>query len=184
MSGSSKYVLDTSAFIEAKNRYYGFDLCPGYWVALIKYNEGKRLFSIDKVRDELVNNRVREPDKKPDHLSDWAKDTVPKAFFKKTEDQAVIKAFAKMVTWVNGESQFKSTAKAEFADVADGWLIAYAKVSRMIVVTLEVHRPDIQTKVPIPNVCHEFGVDCVNTFEMLEALNVQFVLRTKRHRAK
>ncbi len=182
MSGSSKYVLDANAFIEAKNRYYGFDLCPGYWVALIKYNEGKRLFSIAKVRDELV--RKHESDKEPDRLSDWAKNTVPKAFFKETADQAVVKAFREMVTWVNGESQFMPAAKAEFARVADGWLIAFAKVNGMIVVTHEGYHADARKDVPMPNVCLEFDVKCVNTFEMLEALKVQFVLKNKRRRAK
>lgn len=146
MSGSSKYVLDANAFIEAKNRYYGFDLCPGYWVALIKYNEGKRLFSIAKVRDELVNDTEGKPDDGPDRLGDWAEDSVPEAFFKKTEDQAVIKAYREMVTWVNGESQFMPAAKAEFARVADGWLIAFAKITGMIVVTLEGYRPNARKR--------------------------------------
>ena len=34
MSGSRKYALDANVFIEAKNRYYRFNLCPGYWQAL------------------------------------------------------------------------------------------------------------------------------------------------------
>lgn len=25
------YLLDANVFIEAKNRYYGFDLAPGFW---------------------------------------------------------------------------------------------------------------------------------------------------------
>ena len=25
------YLLDTNVFIEAKNRYYSFDLAPGFW---------------------------------------------------------------------------------------------------------------------------------------------------------
>ena len=26
-----KYLLDSNVFIEAKNRYYAFDICPGFW---------------------------------------------------------------------------------------------------------------------------------------------------------
>lgn len=26
-----KYLLDTNIFIESKNRYYGFDIAPGFW---------------------------------------------------------------------------------------------------------------------------------------------------------
>lgn len=25
------FLLDANVFIEAKNRYYGFDICPGFW---------------------------------------------------------------------------------------------------------------------------------------------------------
>jgi hypothetical protein len=52
-------------------------------------------------------------------------------------------------------------AKAEFAAAADGWVIAFAQVNRLIVVTQEVYAPDVQKKVPIPNVCLEFNVGCV-----------------------
>lgn len=79
----------------------------------------------------------------------------------------MVEAFQAMVTWVNSVPQFMPAAKAEFAAAADGWLIAFAKVNKSIVVTHEEYAPDVQRKVPIPNVCLEFNVECVNTFEML-----------------
>ena len=107
MSGSKRYLLDANPFIEAKNRYYGFSLCPGFWKALIAQHNNDRVFSIDRVFDELVDEG--------DQLSDWAKDSAPATFFKKTQDQAVIDMFQKMVAWVNAQPQFTSAAKAEFA---------------------------------------------------------------------
>jgi hypothetical protein len=153
MSGSKRYVLDANVFIEAKNRYYRFSLCPGYWKALIARHENSRVCSIDRVLGELTDEG--------DRLSHWARDTVPGTFFKETQDQAVIKAFQAMVTWVNSAAQFMPAAKAEFAAAADGWVIAFAQVNRLIVVTQEVYAPDVQKKVPIPNVCLEFNVGCV-----------------------
>lgn len=172
-------MLDANVFIEAKNRYYGFNLCPGFWKALIAEHKGGQVFSIDKIRGELVKAR-NELDDEPDPLSHWAKDTVPETFFKKTQDQAVIDVFQDLVTWVNSESQFTPAAKVEFASAADGWLVAFAKVNGLIVVTHEEYAPAVQKKVPMPNVCLEFNVDYVNTFEMLEDLRVKFILRTKR----
>ena len=87
-----------------------------------------------------------------------------------------------MITWVNAEPQFTPAARVEFASAADGWLIAFAKVNRLIVVTQEEYARDAQRKVPMPNVCLEFDVDYVDTFEMLDELKVQFVLKTKRLR--
>lgn len=171
MSGNKGYVLDANVFIEAKNKYYGFSLCPGFWKALIAQHNNDRVFSIDKVLDELVDEG--------DRLSDWAKETVTKTFFKKTQDQAVIDTFQKMVTWVNAQPQFTPAAKAEFASAADGWVMAYAKVNGQAVVTHEEFAPLAQKKVPMPNVCLEFEVEYVNTFEMLQVLNVRFILSTK-----
>jgi hypothetical protein len=69
--------------------------------------------------------------------------------------------------------------KTEFASVADGWLLAYAHANRMTVVTHEEFAPQAKRKVPMPNVCLEFGINYVNTFQMLANLNVKFIRSTK-----
>ena len=176
MSGSKQYVLDANPFIEAKNRYYGFSLCPGFWKALVAQHNNDRVVSIDRVFDELVEEG--------DELSKWAEEVVPDSFFKKTQDQAVIDMFQKMVMWVNAQPQFTSAAKIEFASVADGWVMAYAKVNDLVVVTHEEFAPLVQKKVPMPNVCLEFEIEYVNTFEMLKELHVKFILSTKTPRRK
>ncbi|MEX1027330.1 MAG: DUF4411 family protein, partial [Candidatus Paceibacterota bacterium] len=84
MSGSkqpTKYLLDSNPFIEAKNRYYGFEICPGFWTALIDQFHRGRLCSIDQVHGELTAQS--------DQLSQWVTNNCPDGFFKKTEDQAV-----------------------------------------------------------------------------------------------
>jgi hypothetical protein len=78
------------------------------------------------------------------------------------------------MTWVQAQNQFSPPAKADFANGADGWLVAYARAKGCVVVTQEVPAPDARRKVPIPNVCQAFDVPFVNTFEMLRALGVQF----------
>ena len=171
MSGSSRYVLDSNPFIEAKNRYYGFELCPGFWKGLILQHNNDRVYSIDRVLDELTDAG--------DELSDWAKEDAPKTFFKKTQDRAVIEMFQRMTTWVNAQPQFSPAARMEFASVADGWVMAYAKVNKLSVVTHEEFASQAQKKVPMPNVCLEFDIEYVNTFDMLKDLNVKFVLHTK-----
>lgn len=66
---SKKYLLDANAFIEAKDRYYGFDICPGYWSSLLVQHAAKRLFSIDRVGEEL--------NEQDDIVKRWIKDEVP-----------------------------------------------------------------------------------------------------------
>lgn len=168
---SNKYLLDANAFIEAKDRYYGFDICPGYWSSLLAQHASKRVFSIDRIADELNHQ--------DDIVKQWIKNKVPETFFKKTEDQAVIDQFQKMMKWVYSQSQFTDPAKAEFASVADGWVIAYAAVNGLIVVTHEQFAPDVKRKVPMPNVCVEFDVPYIDTFSMLRELGEKFIRSTK-----
>ena len=80
------------------------------------------------------------------------------------------------MNWVQNSSQFKPEAKSKFAAGADGWLIAYAQIHNAVVVTQEVSAPKAKSKVPIPDVCQVFGVDYMNTWEMLRQLGVRFVL--------
>ena len=77
--------------------------------------------------------------------------------------------------WVQAQSQFLDSAKSEFADGADGWLIAYSLVTDSIVVTQEIPVSEAKNRVPIPNVCQGFNVRFVDTFDMLRALNIKFV---------
>lgn len=171
MSDGKRYVLDANVFIEAHQTYYGFDICPGFWLALVRQHAVKHVFSIDKIKAELVAL--------DDHLKQWVTDKVPGTFFKGTADKKVADVFAEMVNWVQNDSQFTAAAKAEFSSVADGWVVAYAKANELIVVTHEEFAPDVKKKVPIPNLCIEFDVEYRNTFEMLRDLKERFVLKKR-----
>jgi len=61
----TKYLLDTNVFIEAKNRYYGFDFCPAFWNWLVLLGEKDRLASVKHVKDEIAKGE--------DELSHWIK---------------------------------------------------------------------------------------------------------------
>ena len=122
MAEPEKYLLDTNILVEAHKRYYGFDLCPGFWKAVVRQHHASRIFSIDRVKTEIAQGK--------DKLTKWTRKVAPKTFFRKTDSSAIIERFKGMVAWVQDESQFKPEAKAEFLTVADGWLIAYATSRR------------------------------------------------------
>lgn len=173
---SNRYLLDANAFIEAKERYYGFDICPGYWSSLLVQHDSRRLFSIDRIADEL--------NEQDDVVKQWIRNEVPDTFFKKTEDQADIDKFQEMVNWVYSQPQFTDAARTEFASVADGWVIAYAAINGLVVVTHEQFAPEAKRKVPMPNVCVEFDVEYVDTFSMLRELGETFVRSPKHRKAR
>jgi hypothetical protein len=172
MSAGKRYLLDANVFIQARQTYYGLDTCPGFWDALARENAAKRIFSIDKIKTELLAI--------DDDLSEWVKEIAPATLFKGTADISVANTFRDLLNWVQGEQQFISAAKATFANAADGWVIAYAKANGYVVVTHEELAPDAKKTVPIPNVCLKFGVHYANTFAMLRDLKVQFVLRHRK----
>jgi hypothetical protein len=165
MRSGAPLVLNANVFIEAHKRYYAFDICPGYWVTLISHHRGGRLRSIDRVRDELVGQG--------DALSQWVQQS-PGSFFVATSDPSVTAWFGRIIAWVQAQSQFFLAAKEAFAAGADGWLIAYAKAHGLVIATDEAPNAAIKRRVPIPNVCNAFGVDCIGTFDMLRALGASF----------
>ena len=48
------YLLDADVFISAKNLHYGFDFCPAFWDWIIANNASGRIYSIEKVGDEVL----------------------------------------------------------------------------------------------------------------------------------
>ena len=163
------FVLDSNIFIEAKQRYYAFDVCPGFWQALVwQYGQGM-ILSIDRVKNELVDF--------DDELKTWTLTTMPDGCFFETDTDPVLDAYREAITWVMAQPQFTDAAKAEFADTgnADAWIVAFAKAVGATIVTHEKSNPHVQRKVPIPNVCDALGVFYADTFEMLRTLETQFL---------
>ncbi len=158
-------LLDANIFIEAHKRYYAQDICPGFWDCLLHHNDINSLRSIDEVKEEIK--------KVKDELWDWAKKSPPDMFVS-SKEQSVRESFLEVMDWVHQQPQFTSDAITKFAGGADGWLVAYAKVYGMILVTDEKTNPDVKRRVPIPNVCEYFEVSYRGTFKMLRALEVQF----------
>ena len=81
---------------------------------------------------------------------------------------------ANIMTWIQAQPQFLLAAKSAFAAGADGWLVAYAKVQGFVIATDEVPNPNVRRRIPIPNVCDAFGVDYIDTFDLMRALGARF----------
>ncbi len=82
----------------------------------------------------------------------------------------MITAYTDIVNWVAQSDSYSDAAKQEFADVADGWLIAYARAKEACLVTHENEKR--KGKVPIPDVCNQFGVEYINTYEMMRRIGI------------
>lgn len=159
------YLLDASTLIQAKNDYYAFDLCPGFWDWLDQQNAAGTLFSVRAVKDELEHGN--------DGLAQWSKDRGTGFFL--PVDERVSGAMTAVSGWVQA-GDFRDDAKRNFLAGADPWLIAHALAHGHTVVTLEVHVEGEKKSVKIPTVCRALNVLCIPTLKMLRAERVRFVL--------
>ena len=170
MTTPAPFVLDSDVFIAAKNAYYAFDICPGFWNGILGAFQQGGVRSIDRIRNELLSGR-REED-----LVQWVMNEVPDEFFYDSNADDVSSAFADVMLWVQRNGQYFDRAKAKFATEADGWFVAYSMVHGTVVVTNEQPRPDSRNRVLLPDACVQFQVPYKDTFVMLRELTVRFDL--------
>ncbi|MFL1915834.1 DUF4411 family protein [Plesiomonas shigelloides] len=160
------YLLDANTFIEAKNRYYSMTICPGYWQWILQSNTHSGVASIRFIKDELTNG--------DDELAQWAKDNP--TLFVANDDKPTQLAYIQIVQHVMALTDMRNGAQAEFLRGADPWLIAKAMTTGAKIVTHEKFDRHIRRKILIPNVCEHFGVEYIDTFELLHELEAQFVM--------
>ena len=180
MGSYSRFLIDANVFITSSEQYYGFSFCPGFWDLLKLAGAESVAASIDRVKNELMA-RDDDDDAEPDPLSDWIRNQLDPAFFCSTiENEDVLHMNKQVMLWVKNRTQYTAEAFSTFSRGADPWLIAYAQVYKMTIVTLETNAPLSKSKIKIPDVCEQFAVPCVNTFEMLQSLQHQLVLKKKQ----
>lgn len=158
------YLLDANAFIQAKNLHYGLDFCPAFWDWLVKENSAGRLYSIEKVGDELEAGG--------DELAAWASARGTGFFLK--PDAAMLPALGTVSTWATSQ-QYEPAAVNTFLQKADYYLVAHALAHRHTVATHEIASTSVK-RIKIPDACIGLGVKCVTPFEMLRTSKARFVL--------
>lgn len=161
------YLLDSNILKEAKNRYYGFAICPGFWEWLRRGSGSALLGSVSKIRDE-INDGDEE-----DELRVWINDGRPLEFF--APDAETIAAMKEVTRWVMAQD-YDEKNRAGFFAKADPLLVAYAMAHQCTVVTHESYVPSNSRKVKIPNVCEAMEVEWINCFEMLRNEKASFHL--------
>lgn len=162
------YLLDANVFIQAKNLHYGLDFCPAFWEWLIAQNTKRRVFSIEKVGDELEAGK--------DELSGWARERGSGFFLQ--PDLELLMALGTVSQWVTSQS-YDPSAMSTFLQVADYYLVAHALARQDVVVTHEIASPSVK-RIKIPNVCIGLGIKCITPFEMLRMERARFVLGRRR----
>jgi predicted nucleic acid-binding protein len=162
------YLLDSNVFIQAKNLHYGFDFCPAFWAWIDAQQEDGNVYSIEKVRDELIGG--------DDELAEWAKARGDDFFL--PPDNDTLPSLATIASWA-GSGHYEASAASQFLQVADYYLVAHAHAQGFDVVTHEVNSNSIR-KIKIPDACIAHNVTAVNPFQMLRREKARFVLSERR----
>jgi hypothetical protein len=158
------YLLDANVFMAANRLHYGLDFCPAFWDWLLEANGAGKVFSIEKVGDEILSG--------DDALSRWAED-LGSGFFL-PPDAAALPSLATVSTWATGQA-YEQAAVATFLQVADYYVVAQANAGQHTVVTHEIPSAS-RRKIKIPDACIGLGIKCMTPYEMLRLERARFVL--------
>ncbi|GAB18712.1 hypothetical protein GOEFS_062_00210 [Gordonia effusa NBRC 100432] len=161
------FLVDSNVLIEAKNRYYAFDIAPGFWEWLEGAHATGEVGSIEAVKAELVGGA--------DELAAWA---LTNSSFFHPIDQATTAHFPALTAWA-ATRPFTPAALAEFAgNQADYQLVAHARGHNHVVVTHERPDPNSRRRVKIPDACAAIGATCMDPFEMMRRTGATLELGT------
>lgn len=158
------YLLDADVFIRAKNLHYGMDFCPAFWEWLAHEHEKHRVFSIEKVGDEVQAGN--------DGLAVWAEARGLSFFLR--PDATVFPSLRRVSEWATSQ-KYEPAAVNTFLQVADYYLVAQALAGSHTVVTHEIPSASMR-KIKIPDACIGLGIKCMSPYEMLRKERARFVL--------
>jgi len=162
MASNKKYLLDSDVLIGAKNIYYRPTFCAAFWDWIQDGHSSGHLFSIDKVKGELLNG------KSTDMLNQWAQRPQLKNFFLPSAGSAA--KWSDLSRWAMA-GDFLPAAQAKFlnADSADAWLIAYAaNEGGYTVVTNEVSQPLSKKNIKLPDAANALQIETISLFDLLQ----------------
>jgi hypothetical protein len=167
------YLIDSNCLIDAMNKHYAIDVCPGFWDWLDEQNEAGSVFSVKKVAEEVA--------RKGGEVAKWVRRKGDKFFLPAHRDTP--QNMQSISLWLfSGEVNFSPRKRAKFLNGADPIIIAQAMSLGYIVVTEET-RIEVQPRtsqpcdVKIPNVCDHFGVKSKTLVDLIRATKATFVLK-------
>lgn len=154
---SDAFCLDTSAFIDAWERYYSRDVFPSLWEKM----DGLMVAGTVVASIEVY----KEMEKKSDGVITWA--APHKRLFVDSDDEVLASVSQIMKDFPAG---FVDPRRARSG--ADPFVIAVARLRGAAVVTAE--KPGKKREIKIPDVCRHYDIPCFAILEMFRRLRVAF----------
>ncbi len=161
----TKYLIDTNVLITAYRSTYPMDVFEAFWENILKYFKTGEILLIDMVYNEIVAG--------DDFLKEWIEENKDSITILSSDESLVIEEYSNVIQVVMDESNYSVSAKEDFADIADSWLIAHAKCNGYTIVTEETYQSSIHRKVKIPNECIRHDINFIKTIDLLRVLKIK-----------
>ncbi len=155
------YLLDENVLIDAQRDYYPIDRVPQFWELLVQ----KGFLGQVKVPQEVYE---RLTDHQDDPLAEWLKGNKGALLL----DEALPSGLVARVVEQGYANDLTDDELEKMGN--DPFLVAYALVApnHRRVVTTEHSKPNRKrANRHIPDVCGGLGVRCIDTFELVRALD-------------
>lgn len=156
------YLLDANVFIDASRYYYPIQRVPEFWSWLVHLGQNSEAKIPIEIYEEFNDG--------DDELGIWSKDgPTEAALLLATESDP------QLVAYVIEHGYADDLTDDEVEKIGrDPFLIAYALTApdEIRVVSTEVSKPTKQrANRRLPDVCRDFDVECINTFEFVRRLD-------------
>jgi len=160
---SKPFILDADVFIQAKNLFYRFQFAPEFWDWIAKAHRAGLVYSIKKVRSQLVATKRADP------VRTWAESMPGNFYLDDVKDALVMAKYGDVIAAIQAQPQYTLEARKEFArdQNADAFLVAASARHGAVLITQEVSAPDSQSNVKIPDAAKLIGVKTKSLFDLL-----------------
>ncbi|WP_026632990.1 DUF4411 family protein [Dyadobacter alkalitolerans] len=164
-NAAKKYCLDANMLIQAWNFYYSPKFCPSYWDVLNNLGSAGTIFIPYMVYEEITRTDY--------DLCKWLKKS---SIAIKDVDEKVIQCL--QMIWASNPIHKTLVDNVKGRSLADPWVIAHAMRENATVVTKEEKVTALNaSRIKIPNVCENMGVEWMNDFGMIEEIGIDFQCR-------
>ena len=138
------------------------DFFPDYWSKLDELAQQGVVFATEEVKREIGRT--------DDELNEWLSS---REYFFKSIDERVQECIIQVF---QDPDHHRLVDSSNQRSIADPWVIAHALAEDAVVVTKEQYETHQTRRIKIPNVCRALSIECIDDFELIRRLGMQFRL--------
>ena len=162
------YLLDANTLIDAKRDYYPISRVPEFWDWLVHHGQQENIKIPIEVYEEFSDTKDQDGNK--DELASWSEQAEVKEALLLNED-----AEQDFIARIIYGGYINNPTDDQILKIGrDPFLLSYAlkDLENRCIVTTEQSKPSRKgANRHVPDVCKDFDIRCINSFQLLRELN-------------